>query len=140
MFLVSVFRLYCFKYILSPILFTGAGIYAISSDAEIPSRPIGNNGVIVSSIDGLQLECISNSSQTGVGSITTPAGTIRNQISSVWVVTNEFNRPGFLRLQTHQSSPPLPHTEQGIYTCTIPDSNGRNLSLNVGLYPHGFNS
>ena len=118
-------------------MFTGAGIYAISSDAEISSGPIGNNGVIVSSIDGLQLECISNSSQTGVGSITTLAGTIN---STVWAVTNEFNKPGFLSLQTRQNSPPLPHTEQGIYTCTIPDSNGRSLSLNVGLYPHGFNS
>ena len=123
-------------------MFTGAGIYAISSDAEISSGPIGNNGVIVSSTDGLKLECISNSSQTDIGSIRTPAGIItpRNQNSRVWTVTNGFNQPGFLSLQTRQNSSQLPPSVQGIYTCMIPDSNGRSLSLNVGLYPHGFDS
>ena len=28
---------------------------------------------------------------------------------------------------------------QGVYTCTIPNSNGTYLDVNVGLYPYGFN-
>ena len=30
-------------------------------------------------------------------------------------------------------------TFQGMYTCILPDENGVENQLNVGIYPHGFN-
>ena len=126
-------------------MFSGAGIYALVSDISVSSGPIANNGLIVSRSDDLRLECVSNSNMAGVGSITTPDGTILtpDTITSPLTLTNSFRRPGVLRLRsvdgTQYLSQPLPASAQGVYTCTIPDSNGSNISLNVGLYPPGFN-
>ena len=121
----------------------GAGVYAVSSNATVSSGPIANNGLIVSSSTELRLECASNSSQSGVGNITTPTGSIMPHGAidgSVWILTNPHDRPGLLRLRTHSKSQPFTASVQGIYTCTISDSNGRNISINVGLYPPNFNS
>ena len=120
-------------------LISGAGLYAARSDRSISSGPIANNGVIVSSSYALRLECISNSSMAGVGSIITSNGTIISPgtFTSPWFFTDPFSRPGALRLRL--ISDKLRSSHQGIYTCTIPDDNGNIISLNVGLYPHGFN-
>ena len=96
------------------------------------SGPINNNGLIISANDRLLFDCVSNSSQSGVGTITPPDG-----VDLSVLIIHPFNRPGVIRFRTREL--PLQHSDQGIYTCTIPDSNGRNISLNVGLYPPGFN-
>jgi hypothetical protein len=122
-----------------PVSVVGAGIYAISSTLEISSGPIGNNGVIVGSSSGtLWLDCVSNSSISGVGTVTTPHGVTLTpgQSYDVWSVTSPFSRPGVLRLWTLSLSQ-LTASDQGIYTCTIPDSNGFSISLHVGLYDYG---
>ena len=127
-------------------MLSGAGIYALRSDSSVSSGPVANNGLIVSESDDLRLECVSNSSIGGVGSITTPDGMILtpDSTTSTLTLTNPFHRPGVLRLRsvdgTQPLSPgPLPASAQGVYTCTIPDSSGKDISLNVGLYPPGFN-
>ena len=127
--------------------FSGAGIYALVSDISVSSGPIANNGLIVSRSDELRLECVSNSNMAGVGSITTSNGNIltADGTTSNLTLTNPFGRPGVLRLRsvdgTLQGRPSqsLSASDQGVYTCTIPDSNGDDISLNVGLYPPGFN-
>ena len=119
----------------------GAGVYAVSSNATVSSGPIANNGLIVSSSTELKLECASNSGQSGVGNIITPTGSIMPRgDGSVWILTNPHHRPGLLRLRTQSILQPLTASLQGIYTCTISDSNGRDISINVGLYPPNFNS
>ena len=120
--------------------YPGAGIYAdgrtVSTD---PERPIANNSLIVSGSDGLRLECVSNSSQSGVGMITGLDGnTFPFGNTGVWRVVNPFSRPGVLRLQTISTTTSLPAADQGIYTCIIPDSNDNFFIFNVGLYPSGF--
>ena len=55
-----------------------------------------------------------------------------------WILNNPFNRPGVLRFQTRLTSSIVP-TDQGIYTCIIPDSVGNLIVINVGLYPIEFN-
>ena len=119
----------------------GAGVYAVgrTSGSEFVNHPISNNGLIVSGSDGLRLECVSNSSQSGVGMITTyDGGTLPiNSISGMWRFTKPFNRPGVLRLQTKNTASMAP-SRQGIYTCSIPDSNNNEIVRNFGLYPHGF--
>ena len=88
--------------------------------------------MIISANDGLVFDCVSNSSQSGVGTITAP-----DDVDLSVLTIYPFNRPGVIRFRTREL--PLQDSDQGIYTCTIPDSNGRNISLNVGLYPPGFN-
>ena len=88
------------------------------------------------------MECVSNSSQSGVGKITLQDGvmyTTPTPIAAtigVWILINPFSRPGVIRFRTWD---PLTSSEQGIFICTIPDDNGNQISFNVGLYPHGFN-
>ena len=107
-------------------------------------HPIANNGLIVSGDDGLKLYCVSNSSQSEVGTITASNGvTLSTGANGIWNVAYPGNRPGFLRLQNRiPSGGPmlLTASTQGIYTCTIPDDEGNDIILNVGLYPNGFNS
>ena len=118
----------------------GTGIFAgwRTSSSESERRPVANNGLIVSASDGLLLECISNSSQSGVGMITGLDGTtLPIGTTGVWSIVNPFSRPGVFRLQTISSST-ITAADQGIYTCTIPDSNDNQFTINVGLYPIGF--
>ena len=120
----------------------GAGIYAgrRTSSSQFNPHSIANNGLIVSASDGLQLNCNSNSSQSGVGMITVLDGTtilISTGTTGVWRVFNPLQRPGVLRLQNISD---FTAADQGIYTCTIPDSNDNQISINVGLYPIGFMS
>ena len=116
-----------------------------TSSSDFVPRPIANNGLIVSATNGLKLYCVSNSSQSGVGTITASNGDILNigYNEDLWRVQNPGNRPGFLRLQNRiPSGGPMLLTisTQGIYTCTLPDDEGNDIILNVGLYPSDFNS
>ena len=118
----------------------GAGIFGggQTSFSDIEPHPIANNGLLLSASDGLLLDCVSNSNQFGVGMITGLDGnTLPIGITGVWLVVNPFFRPGVLRLRSIYSSQ-LTAADQGIYTCTIPDSNDNQFIFNVGLYPSGF--
>ena len=79
----------------------------------------------------LRFDCVSNSSQSGVGSITLSKETSR----SFWTILYPYNRPGLVRLV---SSATMIRSHQGVYTCNIPDTNNKMISINVGLYPRGF--
>ena len=74
-------------------------------------------------------DCVSNSSESRVGTITAPDGTMTTS-----GVNHPYNRPGVVRFR-----PSITASNQGVYTCTIPDSNDNYISLNVGLYPRDFN-
>ena len=118
----------------------GAGIFGggRKSSSDIEHRPIPNNGLTVSASDGLLLNCASNSSQSGVGMITRQDGnTLPIGTTDVWRVSNPSQRPGVLRLETISTSS-ITAAEQGIYTCTIPDNNDNQFTINVGLYRSGF--
>ena len=111
----------------------GAGIYSIQGVLRYVHRPIANNGLIVSGNNREQrLYCVS--SQSALGIIT---GLDGNTLSSNgdWTVDNPYNRPGVLQLRTSS----LTATDQGIYTCTVADSNGNPTVISVGLYLTGFN-
>ena len=99
---------------------------------------IANNGLLISGRDGLRLECVSNSSQSGLGTVTTPAGLTLSpgDTKQGWSLSPPPHTPGLLSLIT---SAPITSPQQGIYTCSLPDSNGDDIELNVGIYPNGFN-
>ena len=77
--------------------------------------------------------CASNSSQLDVGVITGLDGNTLTSDSG-WSVNNGGNFPGFIRATNYEFT-----ADQGIYTCTIPDSNDNVMIFNVGLYPTSFN-
>ena len=113
----------------------GAGIYAAVAATQYDGQPIANNGLIIALGSGtsLQFDCVSNSSQSGVGVITGRGGTALT--GGIWQVVNPFSRPGVLRVRANGV---LAAGDQGIYTCTIPDDSGNSIAINVGLYPSGF--
>ena len=100
-------------------------MYARRADSQFDDSPIANNGLVVIASTGIVLDCISNSSQSDVGNITGPDGSVVTEMSP-------FNRPGVLRIDGNPF--------QGIYTFTIPDSNDNSFIITVGVYPNGFNS
>lgn len=104
-------------------------MYAKESQKNVSSGPIQNNGVVVSDSNDLWLDCSSNSSKSEVGRIIPPHN---NALHPRF----PYNRPGTLRLRKRNNSMSLELA--GIYTCIIPDNNGNNISINVGLYPYGF--
>ena len=126
----------------SVIIFVGAGLYADRrrDGSVFDPRPIANNSLIVSGSDGLILYSVSNSSQSGVGTITASNGDTLSIGYNVnlWRVQNPESRPGVLRLQTKQSIS-LTASDQGIYTCNVSDDNENDFIFNVGLYPSDFN-
>ena len=126
----------------------GAGMYAGVAATQYDDQPIANNGLIIaldsnnldSSGDSQRFECVSNSSQSGVGVVTGRGGTTLTHGAALagggtWTVVNPFSRPGVLRVRTNGV---LTAGDQGIYTCTIPDDSGNSIAMNVGLYPSGF--
>jgi len=126
----------------------GAGIYACVAATQYDDQPIANNGLIVAQDsnnldsfgDSLSFDCVSNSSQSGVGEITGRDGTTLTDGTAlasggIWRVNNPFSRPGVLRVRANSV---LTAGDQGIFTCTIPDDNGNSIVINVGLYPSGF--
>ena len=52
-----------------------------------------------------------------------------------WEVVNPSSRPGVLRVWVNGR---LSSGDQGVYSCTIPDFNGVLITINVGLYPNGY--
>ena len=118
-------------------MYPGAGIYAVAAASP---GPITNNGLIVSDENQLRLDCVSNSSQPKVeATITTSAGDILEPGSTGggWKLRYPSTRPGAVRLLRNPPGP-LPASNQGIYTCIIPDSNNKSIVINVGLYPSNF--
>ena len=108
----------------------GAGLHVSNTG------PIANNS-LVSGSAGQLVDCISNSSLSGVGSITLVNGStlVHYAETDFWLIVNPYHRPGVIRIHIRSV---LPSSDQGIYTCIIPDSNGHQITLSFGLYPHGF--
>lgn len=94
------------------------------------------------------MECVSNSSRTGrelLGTCITPGGVVLHpgDKHGDLELRNSFTIPGFLRFETspvnYTHGLPLQTSDQGIYTCSIPDNNGVIFSFNVGFYTEDFN-
>ena len=106
--------------------------------SEVEPRRVGNNSVIVSGRDGVRFECVSNSSRDGIGTITSPSSATLRAGGSTEQLKITSEKPGVLTVETKEAVS-LSDREQGIYTCTMPDSSGTDVVLNVGVYPSGFN-
>ena len=120
----------------------GASIFPSTASRGYLGRPVTNIGMIIANKKAiaahgasLVFECVSNSSQTGVGEITGPDGNTLTT-GGIWTIWyNPWCIPGVIRVFARGN---FTASNQGIYTCTIPDANGNNITINVGLYPNGF--
>ena len=128
---------------------TGAGIYESSGQLSYSSLSLPNNSIITSYVRyfyrWMAFYCCSNSTSGYTGSFlglngNTYSGRITVQhynSSHVYAgcIYLYLNEPGNLFPQNVLSS-----SEQGIYTCRIPDSAGRNIDVNVGIYRDDYTS
>ena len=120
-------------------IFTGAGIHVFNG-ANTGSQP--NNGLAVSanpeSGRRIRFFCRSDSLTRNVGELIGPDG---NTISgNDYLALETPANGGELRIwNTVGSEEPLPASEQGVYTCRIPLQSEVMVTINIGVYPIGFN-
>jgi len=133
---------------------TGAGIYASTTWLSYSSLSLHNNSIITtytgyishrSSYTRMGFYCCSNSSISG--STGTFIGLNGNSYSGKF----SFQRYGssssyagcmyiYLYKGYRSSQNYLSSSEEGIYTCRMPASTGRNIDVSVGIYRNGYNS
>lgn len=97
---------------------------------------VQNNSIVQLSRTGNigQLQCISASTSADVGQIIAPNGTdITNDSSTVTI--GDIADPGYISLELEDIVP----TNQGIYRCIIPDEDGVQQTLHIGLSYGPFN-
>ena len=125
---------------------TGAGIYVTNSQLSYSSRSLPNNSIITintnhyswhRSATTMSFYCCSNSTSGYTGT---------------FIGLNGYSYSGSIRVRRHSfsdsytgcmyiySQDHLGTSKQGIYTCRMPDSAGRNIDINVGIYLHGYTS
>ena len=129
---------------------TGAGIYVTNSQLSYSSSSLPNNSIITSpavqnvSSHQFAFYCCSNSNTSG--STGTFIGLDGNSYSGTINVEHYSSShsyagcmylylPGRYYFQNYSS-----FNEQGIYTCRMPDSAGRNIDVSVGLYRDDYTS
>ena len=136
----------CHNYNSSHYTHTGAGIHVTHSESSyISSRP--NNSIILTDTNThsyysrprrMGFYCCSNS--------TSAVGTFVGLNSRAYSGRITLSRPGntgcmylyFDKRYRSSSQNTLDSSEQGIYTCRLPDATGRNIDVNVGIYRESY--
>lgn len=107
-----------------------------SFDANNPGI-IPNNSIILTNNFGQmpQLQCISGSKSSNVGQWFTPSGQdIAHTTNGLFDVNvGGRNDPGYLDVSLHPGQI-ITISDQGVYTCRIPDETGIVFSVFVGIY------
>ena len=122
----------------------GAGIHvfrgASTGSLRVPVS-LTNNGIVISlnTMTNLRIRfiCRSDSMMNDVGMLIGLDGT-NITTNSIFVITRA--QPGELRVENNPSQDTLTDQDQGVYTCRIPLQSGVMRSINIGIYPSGFNS
>ena len=112
----------------------GAGLWGTS-------QPISNNSALIADSAGQigTIYCHSASEQPHIGRWISPAG---NDITftstdafNIGLHSGSFHSYTTLELSNGFS---LLGANQGVYSCQIPDENGTQNTLHIGIYPHGY--
>ena len=135
----------------------GAGIYVTNSQLSYSSSSLPNNSIITSTTGSvgrsyyryryhyktyrrMGFYCCSKSNTSGsTGSF---IGSYSGRFS-VQRFSSSSNVAGCIYIYldgSYHSQNYLSSSQQGIYTCRMPDSAGRNIDINVGIYRHGYTS
>lgn len=127
------------KYILNSVThlsYVGTGL------AIAGSGSVENNSIVLASNTGRfgKLFCLSGSLQPHVGAWLAPNGSdITNSTTDrLDVNLGGEDYPGSISMEV-EIGYSLGSNDQGVYTCTIPDENGEQQYLHVGIYSYGFN-
>ena len=119
------------------VIYADAGIHvfngASAGDLQIPGS-LPNNGIVISLSLGFLFYCRSDSMMSDVGMLIGPDETT---VATGDVFTIAHKQPYQLFVYSNNV---LPASDQGVYTCRIPLQSGENRSINIGIYPSGFNS
>ncbi len=101
---------------------------------------IQNNSIIQTTATGRigQLQCISASGSTDVGQLIAPNGNDITNLSSI-VSFENITDPGVIVLDLENDAS-FTASNQGVFTCIIPDENGEQQYLYIGIYYGRFNS
>ena len=119
------FRLNCYT--------VGVGIYMARSGVN-ESNVMTNNGYIITSDPYVpSFTCYSGSTKVNVGKLIGLDGRdITHSVGDPFnAVTGGANNPGTLEVHGHGR---LTHSDEGVYTCRIPDETGRIVDVNIGIY------
>ena len=82
--------------------------------------------------------CCSNSTSSSVGSIIGLDG--RSRSSNFGRIYVSHSPRGCIYVYVSGYANYLRTSEQGIYTCSIPDVRGRNMNVHVGIYRDDYTS
>ena len=132
----------------------GAGIYVTTSQLSYSSSSLPNNSIITSNTDSfgywssytrMEFYCCSNSTSGSTGTFIGVNGNSYSGNINIERYSYSSSTAGCMRLYLHKSYRSssqyyLSSSEQGIYTCRMPDSAGRNIDVSVGIYRHGYTS
>ena len=135
-------------------MLAGAGIYVTTSQLSYRSSSLHNNSIITtytgsvsyySSYTRMAFYCCSNSTSGHTGTF---IGLNGNRYSysgriSFQYYTSSSGNAGCMYISLSKnyrsySQNYLSSSEEGIYTCRMPDSAGRNIDVSVGIYRHGY--
>ena len=121
---------------------TGYGIHVFggtsTSSSTVAAGSLPNNGLVIAPSGGdsnglfLRIFCRSDSMMDNVGNIIG----LEDTVISNGHFEIERLQPGEITVVTRGA---LPSTEQGVYTCRIPDSTDTIQNINIGIYVSGFN-
>ena len=111
------------------------------------STSLPNNSIISSytrsswrsSYYRIDFYCCSNSTSGYTGTFIGLNGNSYSGRFNVQRYSSSDSYTGCIRIYWHSSST-LSTSEQGIYTCRMPDSAGRNIDVHVGIYRQSYTS
>ena len=112
----------------------GVGIFA-------NDNPASNNSVLLADRNNQigTISCSSGSRSSGIGQWLAPNGAVVPQSGSLLsIVHGGGSYPAYVGLQL-RANQSLSASEEGIYTCVIPDVTGIQRTLHVGIYRYGYN-
>ena len=113
---------------------TGAGLWGTT-------QPLSNNSALVADTLGAiaSLDCHSASTQTNIGQWVSPSGSditsVANDDFDVVFMNGDFLSYSRLQLVPGAS---FSSANEGVYSCFIPDENGIQQNVHVGIYSNGY--
>ena len=135
--------------------FAGAGIHVTNSQLRYSSLSLPNNSIITTYTGYLSRSyryknyrrvgfyCCSNSTSGSTGSFIALNGNSYSGRISVRHLSSSSSVAGCMYIYldgSYYTQNYLSASEEGIYTCRMPDSAGRNIDVSVGIYRRGYTS
>ena len=120
-----------------------------TGDDSVPTGVLPNNGLVISQdvTSGTRFAflCRSGSIEVEVGQFLDPNGNslpigLTTGPFAVGRIGNPIQPASFLVRNLAGIEIALTAADEGVYTCRIPDENGNDVDVNIGIYRNGFNS